>query len=48
MTFELVPFKMAAPIEPSLMIFSQDHWPRWLMEKVAFDLGVRLECSLGR
>ncbi len=36
MTFEVVPFKMAAPIKPSLMIsYKMAHY-----EKVGFELGV--------
>ncbi len=40
MTFELVPFKMAAPIEPSLMISHKIMGPDGSLKKVGFDLGV--------
>ncbi len=48
MTFELVNFKVAACIEPSLMISHKVTYPDGSFKKVGFELRVLLSCSLGR
>ncbi len=40
LTFELSPFNNGSTHRTKSHDFSQDHWRRWLIEKVGFELGV--------